>query len=620
MRVRNRGVTGMLGRLAVGAGLVAGLAGAAIGRGDICQVYRAGVPDFDQKRDDMPNDGKMYCVPTSWVNWLAFLQNNGYDGLMWPTYGTQNWQSQTHYNTVTSRIEVLADLFDIDPYDGGSPDMGELADYIWDHTSPNPYIISMGWSVHPGTDMIGPKPQLAATQLLMGGMVCLGISWFKAEGGHWERHGGHSVTMFGASNLCDGLPILKWKDPGSSDSYSLQSTFSSSNSTMFPLFDVFSWADDSSNHYALIWQFQAYTGPTKGFLTSVRTMMLNFGLGIDTSTSSITMLRPLTFAREALPSLVDFKIPDANLVVDFQLEMDLTSALVVKGGLDPAVSRLALGDGSVKPLFKPGKAGPMATGRFGEIFYCDGSVLKAINPETGKEDGAVGLTNPFTHMVYDDGRDELVGIDPLKRRIVQFNRHLQETYDKSLPDGVDPQPASSVGIHPVTRELWVLPGDDRIIEISRPREGNPIAKVKKLPGIKKCGSLQFLPDGGITVVSDGEVREFRPDKDGNFKVSDLSGFNGRKAKGLFRVGQSRDNIPEAWRHVAEPDVQPPAEGPEELVDCPSDYDGSDFVDLDDFIAFVADFEEGVLRADFDYSGFVDLEDFIGFVGAFENGC
>ncbi|MCC6427714.1 MAG: hypothetical protein IT435_12950 [Phycisphaerales bacterium] len=54
--------------------------------------------------------------------------------------------------------------------------------------------------------------------------------------------------------------------------------------------------------------------------------------------------------------------------------------------------------------------------------------------------------------------------------------------------------------------------------------------------------------------------------------------------------------------------------------CGSDFDGSGFVDLDDFITFVAAFEEGTDNADFDGSGFVDLDDFIAFVIAFESGC
>ncbi|MCC6426126.1 MAG: EF-hand domain-containing protein [Phycisphaerales bacterium] len=54
--------------------------------------------------------------------------------------------------------------------------------------------------------------------------------------------------------------------------------------------------------------------------------------------------------------------------------------------------------------------------------------------------------------------------------------------------------------------------------------------------------------------------------------------------------------------------------------CPSDFDGSGFVDLEDFTAFVAAFEAGTDNADFDDSGFVDLDDYVAFVLAFESGC
>ncbi|HLO39397.1 MAG TPA: GC-type dockerin domain-anchored protein [Phycisphaerales bacterium] len=54
--------------------------------------------------------------------------------------------------------------------------------------------------------------------------------------------------------------------------------------------------------------------------------------------------------------------------------------------------------------------------------------------------------------------------------------------------------------------------------------------------------------------------------------------------------------------------------------CPSDFDGSGFVDIEDFNAFVAAFEAGVDEADFDGSGFVDIEDYSDFVEAFESGC
>ncbi|MCG3122807.1 MAG: hypothetical protein GIKADHBN_01210 [Phycisphaerales bacterium] len=57
-----------------------------------------------------------------------------------------------------------------------------------------------------------------------------------------------------------------------------------------------------------------------------------------------------------------------------------------------------------------------------------------------------------------------------------------------------------------------------------------------------------------------------------------------------------------------------------VIFCKADFDRTGFVDLEDFDAFVAAFEEGSDEADFDGSGFVDLEDFDAFVLQFESGC
>jgi hypothetical protein len=54
--------------------------------------------------------------------------------------------------------------------------------------------------------------------------------------------------------------------------------------------------------------------------------------------------------------------------------------------------------------------------------------------------------------------------------------------------------------------------------------------------------------------------------------------------------------------------------------CFADFDGTGFVDTDDYDAFVAAFEAGDQSADFDHSGFVDTDDFDAFITAFELGC
>ncbi len=88
--------------------------------------------------------------------------------------------------------------------------------------------------------------------------------------------------------------------------------------------------------------------------------------------------------------------------------------------------------------------------------------------------------------------------------------------------------------------------------------------------------------------------------------SDCGGVSGAVWKGPFTTCADGNGNGEA-------DICEPAY-------CPSDFDHSGFVDIEDFTAFVLAFEAGTDDADFDLSGFVDIEDFTGFVLAFEAGC
>jgi len=52
------------------------------------QIY--GIPDFDQKRTTLPNDGKMYCVPTSFINLVHFMGTHGIPGLLYNVADSNN--------------------------------------------------------------------------------------------------------------------------------------------------------------------------------------------------------------------------------------------------------------------------------------------------------------------------------------------------------------------------------------------------------------------------------------------------------------------------------------------------------------------------------------------------
>ncbi len=119
-------------------------------------------------------------------------------------------------------------------------------------------------------------------------------------------------------------------------------------------------------------------------------------------------------------------------------------------------------------------------------------------------------------------------------------------------------------------------------------------------------------------------------------------INGLLCAALYSLAQERPNVSylDMYQITGGPDfdtqtyladgIHPNALGVAYLGDlldqelsaaaCPAKFDGSGFVDLDDYTAFIAAFEAGDDSADVDESGFVDIEDFIFFVQRFTAGC
>ncbi|MCG3123923.1 MAG: hypothetical protein GIKADHBN_02361 [Phycisphaerales bacterium] len=67
-------------------------------------------------------------------------------------------------------------------------------------------------------------------------------------------------------------------------------------------------------------------------------------------------------------------------------------------------------------------------------------------------------------------------------------------------------------------------------------------------------------------------------------------------------------------------VDEDGDGVPDECECVADFDGSGFIDTDDFDAFVVAFEAGAAGADVNGSGFVDTDDYDAFVVAYEAGC
>ncbi|MFN7021608.1 MAG: hypothetical protein ACK4WH_09810, partial [Phycisphaerales bacterium] len=173
--------------------LACGAAAPAVGQ---CTLYRWNVPDFDQKRFGLPGDGGMHCVPTSAVNWMAYIANHGYPPMM---SGPRNWQSQSNHDFVTSTDLLMGTLMGTTAADGtyGGPGLSGLKFYMQLH-APFKFTASAWYGKITPFDLY--------FQMLSNGLVNVCYGYYKefpgVEGPFYARDGGHCVTLNGVVNVC----------------------------------------------------------------------------------------------------------------------------------------------------------------------------------------------------------------------------------------------------------------------------------------------------------------------------------------------------------------------------------------------------------------------------------
>ena len=70
------------------------------------ELLMSNMPDFDQQRTGLANDGGMHCVPTANANLFAYAANHGFPGL---APGQSNWQGNSNHAAGTNFIDRLGD-------------------------------------------------------------------------------------------------------------------------------------------------------------------------------------------------------------------------------------------------------------------------------------------------------------------------------------------------------------------------------------------------------------------------------------------------------------------------------------------------------------------------------
>lgn len=154
------------------------------------------VPDFDQRRDDLMNLGRMYCAPTVAVNWMAYIANHGYPFIN-PGVGSQAfWHSVGSYDDVTAMLVQMGQLMSTSSINGTSGS-GAMAGYRdWLALTNSEFFINFhqvwldgGWNT--------PRFDAIAQWVNQGVPVAGVVGWYDDDGFSLTRDGGHVFSVVG---------------------------------------------------------------------------------------------------------------------------------------------------------------------------------------------------------------------------------------------------------------------------------------------------------------------------------------------------------------------------------------------------------------------------------------
>jgi hypothetical protein len=177
------------------------------------------VPDFDQEWDFLPNNGSMYCVPTSAMNWINYLAKHGF-----PSATSNPVNSPQENFKIIGNILAMGLYMKTDPVEGTSSDNAfeGLVDYLKDHFVPA--LVTTDSAPDSGSITVSDLEALALHKGL--GMVGMGrYMRIPLElGGAFYRISGHEMSLVG---LESGGPEadIEVSNPGDDTNLKTQSPF-----------------------------------------------------------------------------------------------------------------------------------------------------------------------------------------------------------------------------------------------------------------------------------------------------------------------------------------------------------------------------------------------------------
>lgn len=411
------------------------LAGAALG--DVPTFYRPWMPDIDQYRFlgggtlGLPNDGRMYCVPTATLNLMAYMDRHGYPAML-DLAENESFYTTNAYIEIGTDLIFMGLLMNTHPVNGtGGAEWIEGTRGWIDQR----YDLWQFAVVYKGSSQFDPVgPEDFAAYNAMGCVTTMGIGWYEYLGNStYRRSGGHVVTAVGVSDPPDGPPVIHWRDPADTNAdWYAQDLFRTATSPA-QLEVHFFRTSEGDDIPCLRNRLTAYSG--HAFLESLVAVFPLFGMTSTPDYTQLVLRYPLGIIGDLRPKTTTINLPPGRLLKSVLCNVMGPSLTLLRPGgaggphsiylLDPITNRLEHAVDVVDP-------GPWDICRKGCLWFTDGRMLNkgVITDDSGIEVDA-NLLLPATPQA-------LTTLDGLDLIAVLCDGSVR-VYDEAL-DLVDAEP------------------------------------------------------------------------------------------------------------------------------------------------------------------------------------
>ena len=611
--------------------------------GDNCDAAWIGLPDFDQNRGTgvdpnnvfhtgLPGDGASHCFPASAMNILGFLTNNGYPSVM---NGPRDWYDPSNYNFVTSNMYSLGDLMDTTVDDGTTISGWVDGMRIWlDFTDPEQFVVgAKGLS----SQWMPITPKFVYDKVAEGSLTAILYGRYTPEGPgpfNYLRTGGHACTVRHVYDACSNSAEMALRNPSNSSSLVTQSNPDFSISSMSVTVGNYRLEPDSATVYNWInYKFNDFTPPgdnVKRILDGAMWVTPAFSLDVEPQLSEdagINIVRPVQLTNGPHPTH-SRPLPGVGRVVDIAIDAALTNGYIRAAGtripaVPPSIWLLNLTDGSAQRVATPQATdGPMCVGRFGDVYFADGSRLTQTRPLSGGTgaDPGCDLPQPALDIAYDDSSDTVVVCSLSPAGGYELTRVLADLNNPRPRTAAIPTTVNIVGVPHIivdpSGEIWLSSSQSTdIYRLAIPATG-PCQTREHILLARQVGVLQLSDSGSLLYASEGMVRQLKRGASGGWSEVRTSPFAGTPGSSFFTIAKGRvghdASILATNRSIDESDLPSARE-------CPVDFNEDGGIDGADVGAFFDAWSAGEMLADMNNDGGIDGSDVEAFFLRWEAG-